>query len=207
MRKWRLSLTICSFGLLSLVCGCTDLFNHSINVSADYYPSVFKAEKSDEQIALWIPSALCDTTVVTHPSTGYGSAHSFSFIFGPALCAALGKAADPSFATVEVFHSSPGRNLFPKILKYTLKDLDLNLSYEPDGQGRLRLTLGILVEVLNGSSLTPINGILVRKTLDETTMPGGSFSEDEVTFAGMIEGLIQEIGDDIASALISGLAD
>lgn len=207
MRNWRLLTALCILEIASLVCGCSDLFNHSVNVSSDYYPSVFKADKNTQPLALWLPSAFCDTTIVTHPSTGYASAHSFSFKVGPALCVALEGAANPNFDTVEVFRSSPVRDVFPRILKYTMKDLDLNLSYEPNGQGSLRLTVGILVEALDGSSFSPINGILVRKTLDETTKPGGSFSEHEVVFADMIEGLFQEIGDEIATALIEGLAN
>ena len=85
MQKWSLVITLCIFGVAGLGAGCAELFSHSVDVAPDYYPSVFKAEKSAEPIALWIPAALCDTIVVTNPSSGYASAHTFSFILGPAL--------------------------------------------------------------------------------------------------------------------------
>jgi len=197
MRRWIAFLII-------FFVGCA----HRITVNPNVQPSALVSRKLPYKVAVVFDPNMKNYVEHATPSTFEGSAHTYDFVVGPSLSAALLRSVEIAYENVFVADALTSVGKCDRVIKFVLQNSSMNIYFQSgflSPTAHCNYTLSVGVEAYDAN-----NHLLLRKATVSgrgfITKAANAFSADKY-FAKTVEEAIQQVSDNVANLLISGFAE
>lgn len=164
-------------------------------------------KKIPKNVAVIFSSEMPTYVDSVRPSSYLGSAHTYNFELGKALCSALHRSVETVYENATLTKSIQPQDKYDRIIKFSLADSNIDVYFQEGfltPTARASFSISVTIEAYDGSG----------KILRKTTVNGNGFSSKNAdafsankVFAAAAESAIQQVADNVANLLISGFAE
>lgn len=185
--------------------GCT----YSGTIRTDIAPTAMIARKYPTKVGVYFTPRLVQYEEVSKPATYYGSAHTFTFMMGPAIKEALTKSVEAAYSNVSVLNVQPSPGEYERVIIFDLQNCNVRVEFVPGfwrNAAKANAILHVSMEIMDGKSL---------KAFQRLSMNGNGFSMKDAVgvadaqkqFATAIEDAIRQLAENTANLLVSGATE
>ena len=185
------------------ILGCA----HQVTLRTTIQPNALIAKKLPKTVAVIFSGEMPTYVESVKPSSFAGSAHTYNFELGKALCPALFRSVETVYDKVILSKSIQPQDQYDGIIKFSLANSNMDVYFQEgflSSTAKANCSISVTIEAYDNS------GKLLRKT----TVNGSGFSSKGTdvfsankSFAAAAETAIQQIADNVANLLISGFAE
>ncbi len=207
-KKYLLNLVLIIFIFLFFGCVQTP---QSTTISSTINPNSFIAHKSAYKAAVVFSPDIKDYVEHARPTLGIHQLPESDVQIGKSLCQALVRSAEAAYNNVLEANASPVAGQYDRIIKFSLSNSNLDVRFS-GGQffqpitERVDYSLTVAMEVYDGKSLRLLQKMAINGHGSGTqTIPFGDHSFK--VYEKPIDNGIQQVADDAANILISGVAE
>ena len=185
------------------ILGCA----HQVTLRTTIQPNALIAKKLPKTVVVIFSGEMPTYVESVKPSSFAGSAHTYNFELGKALCPALFRSVETVYDKVILSKSIQPQDQYDGIIKFSLANSNMDVYFQEgflSSIAKANCSISVTIEAYDNS------GKLLRKT----TVNGSGFSSKGTdvfsankSFAAAAETAIQQIADNVANLLISGFAE
>ena len=202
MRRVLISLAVGAF----ILSGCV----HFRSIPTDIAPTAAAPQKYPARMGVYFTPRLVNCEVVRKPDTMYGAAHTYRYLWGPALQEALTRSVQSAYAHVSVVTAPPRPGEFERVLAFDLPRVDLLVEFVPGylrQEAKAKARIDITMEILDGKSMRSLKTLPATAKGFSTKDASGFAAYASGQFTLAMENAIQELSEIVSNLLISGTAE
>ena len=173
-------------------------------------PADTKDKKYSAKIAVHFSPQLRQLVEIKNPDTIYGYKHTYYYIMGPSLQAALIKSVESAYSNVSLSDILPSMGEFARIISFDLEKSNVIVEFVPgylSQEAKATAVVSVLMEVIDGSSLKTIRRVKWQGSVTSTRDASGFNAYASKHFAAAMEDAIEQLAEKGSKLLISGAAE
>jgi hypothetical protein len=173
-------------------------------------PAGTKDKKYPAKMAVHFSPQLRQLVEIKNPDTSYGNKHTYYYIMGPSLQAALIKSVESAYSNVSLSDILPSMGEYARIISFDLESSKVIVEFVPgylSQEAKATAVVGVMMEVIDGSSLKTIRRVKWQGSVTSTRDASGFNAYASKHFASAMEDAIEQLAEKASKLLISGAAE
>lgn len=189
-----------------LVSGCF----HFKAIRTDLTPTAAAAAKYPTSLAVYFSPQLEQLTKVAKPETSVGGRHTYNYIMGPSIQAALIRSVQSAYANYAVVNVLPRMGEFDRIISFDLRSSKVTVEFIPgylDQDAKSTAEIYVTMETIDGATLKTIKKLPVYGKGSSIRDASGFNAYAAMHFTQAMEKAIQQLAEITSNLLFSGVAE
>ncbi len=189
-----------------LVSGCI----HFRAIRTDLTPTAAATAKYPTSLAVYFSPQLEQLTRVAKPETSTGGRHTYNYIMGPAVQAALTRSIQAAYANYAVVQVLPRIGEFDRIISFDLQTSKVIVEFIPGylrQEAKSTAEVQVIMEIIDGASLRTIKKLPVHGKGSSIRDASGFNAYASRHFTLAMEEAIKQLAEITSNLLFSGTAE
>ena len=182
---------------------------HVETIRTSIAPTATKTKKYLAKIAVHFSAPLEQRVEVKKPVTTYGNKHTYNYIMGPSLRAALIRSVESAYSNVSFSKIIPSIGEFERIVSFDLQGSRIIVEFIPGflrQEAKAIAVIDVAMDVIDGSSLKTIRRLNLQGSVT-SIKDASDYAHGSKLFTSAMEDAIQQLAEKAFQLLISGAAE
>jgi hypothetical protein len=189
-----------------LVSGCF----HFRAIRTDLEPTARATAKYPTSLAVYFSPQLEQLSKVAKPETSVGGRHTYNYIMGPSIQAALIQSVQSAYANYAVVNVLPRMGEFDRIISFDLQSSKVVVEFIPGylrQEAKSTAEIYVIMETIDGASLKTIKKLPVHGKGSSIQDASGFNAYAPRHFTLAMEEAIKQLAEITSNLLFSGVAE
>jgi hypothetical protein len=183
---------------------------HFRAIRTDIAPTAKVTEKYPTRMALYFSPQLEQLTKVTKPETSIGGRHTYNYIMGPSIQAALIQSVQSAYSNYTVVNVLPRMREYERIISFDLRSSKVEVEFIPgylDQDAKSTAEIYVTMEIIDGGSLRTLKKLPVHGKGASIRDASGFNAYAPMHFTLAMEEAIKQLAEITSNLLFSGVAE